>query len=702
MSFLRRLRGGAQGPDNAPRDAATRVLWAVNPEWVQGITPAEFERICQIVASELGPVRIPSTAYLRDFANAAELMLPRLIPLLAQEPRAVWPKTLHSLLEGNRVKREAGERVEAASQTFDAAREYLRIHWMPAAMAPVGGVVVHGLLPDTVDGLALDAGPSVHHLSQRLFDRWGVPLADVVSAAHERVLDLPMERWDFAKELSPALKAISTAKEGPYIGPIVRDIDRVDQAAIGLFGTVIGAPVDSAILYRALDDAPGLRRDLAMLVLAMSRVLNSPESAGHALLKLPIWRRADGSAETLTFTFEGDTESTILVSGSQNPAFEGVLTALDPLEILPVPGWAQGVLHKSAYTRFAGCVAAARGVRPHEVALLGSAYSLESLVAQCRTLSFDEWPAVIAAHIDALRASETAAETAIDTAGFDADSLRGNLVTWIEESAAAAPGVATRPFLGSALVEVLGVQVDGNALPVPAETAALAGYPDDLFRAGRERVRAGLVVADEGGLAMLSGTTRVVRGMPSPLPAISELFAWRPDLCGPYGALVAAGSADRLQVLPISDASVVLDLPEMLALAVGSAVDAAWAIGPRVFWVSPDRIDSFSVLVAEGVVTGLTVPPNLVSLVARLAEPRQVPPGLADLLGPDRARRFYGQLRAVVVEQLGSEPLAVAAEFTPIVVRDFAVACKDVPPERWPEVLRSEFRERAAPRAELS
>jgi hypothetical protein len=139
----------------------------------------------------------------------------------------------------------------------------------------------------------------------------------------------------------------------------------------------------------------------------------------------------------------------------------------------------------------------------------------------------------------------------------------------------------------------------------------------------------------------------------------------------------------------------------MLALAVGSTVDAAWAIGPRVFWVSPDRIDAFTVRVVEGIVTGLTVPPNLVSLVARLAEPKQVPPGLADILGPDRARRFCGQLRAVVVELLASDPLAVTAEFTPIVVRDIAAACKDVPPERWPEVLRGELRERAAPRAEL-
>ncbi len=701
MSFLRRLRGGAQDPANGPHGAATRTLWAVNPDWVQGITPAEFERICQIVATELGPAHVPNKAHLRDFANAAELMLPRLIPLLAQSPRAGWPKLLHSVLEGNRVNREAGERVEAASQTFESAREHLRIHWMPAAMAPEGDVVVPGLLPDTVDGLALDAGPSVRHLSQRLFDRWGVPVEDVVAAAHERVLELPLERWDFAKELSPALKAISTAKEGPYIGPIVRDIARVDPSAIGLFGTIVGAPVDSAIVYRALDDAPGLRRDLALLVVAMSRVLDTQTAGDHEFLKLPVWRRSDGTAEPVTFTFEGDTEATFTVTGSHSPSFEGVLTALDPLEQLPVPGWAQGVLHRSAYTRFAGCVAAVRGVYPREVALLGSAYSLGGLVAQCRTLSFDEWPAVIAAHIEAMRASESAAKTVIDAASFDADSLRGNLVTWLEDSAAVAPGVVSRPFLTPGLSEVLGIHVDGHAVPVPAATAALAGYPDELFSAGRERIRGGLTVARDGQIVMLSGRAQAVRGQPSPLSAIAEVLTWLPDLCGPYGALVGAGSADRFTILPISDASAVLDVPHLLGLAAGSATDAPWAITPHVFWVSADRVAVFRVQVTMGIVTALAAPPDLASIVARLPEPATLPAGLAEMLGPDRARRFYSQLRAVVVDLLAADPLAITAEFTPVIVRDLAASCRDVPPQQWPEILRRDLRERAAPRGEL-
>jgi hypothetical protein len=172
MSFLRRLRG-----DGTPSEPG---VWATSPEWAAPITARDFEFVARLVQKELGRERIPDPALLRDFADAAELSLPNLVPLLVTIPTEQWPAYLHTMLERTRESRAAGDALEARSQTLEAATPVLRIHWMPRAAAPLGDVTVEGPVPDTVEVLALDTGPSLRHVSERLLGRWDVGVDEAV------------------------------------------------------------------------------------------------------------------------------------------------------------------------------------------------------------------------------------------------------------------------------------------------------------------------------------------------------------------------------------------------------------------------------------------------------------------------------------------------------------------------------------------
>jgi len=686
MGFLRKVLPGSK--------TTSGESMAPSPEWAASLKPADFEYLALLVQKEVGRTRIPDTAMLRDFANAAELSLQNLLPALVKMPIDRWPAFIHTFYERGRAFREAGDAIEARAQTFEAAAGVLRIHWIPKAMAPAGDVTIEGPVPDTVELLALDAGNSIRHVSERLFARWGVTVDEAVRVARERVLELPLVRLDRADKGHPAVRIISLEREGPYAGALLAGLDRVDPSAIGPFGTLVAAPVDNALVYRALDASPGLRADLAELAFFSHAFAVRQKEKGF--LRLPLWRRRDGRTRVVTFRFSDDGE----LLDSHDPGFAGVLAALDPRELLPVPGWALGILAGAAYTRFAGCVSAAHGVRPSDIGLLGDPLMLPDLAQRCRAAAFDEWPGVVERHLVTVLADFDVAHAVIQNAGQDPEAARTHLVTWLDASAADQAGRVTRPLGETGFIEVLGIYAGGTAVPLPAAAAAGLGETEALFDLGREAIRRALTVAPSG-LELLSGEAVSITGLPSPTAAIPHLMTWLPDAVGPFGALVAVGNARNLDVLPIHDASTVLDFPAFLGLAAGASSQAPWTVPPTVFWLGPDRLETFRLEVTDGIVTKVTASADLASLVTRLpAEPRRLPPGLESILGPEGSRRFYGLFHAVVVEWLRSDPTGLAELAVPL-VREAATRCRTMPPAEWAADINAWLDEMAGPRREL-
>ncbi len=403
------------------------------------------------------------------------------------------------------------------------------------------------------------------------------------------MLALPLTRLDWAEQGSPAVHIVSLEQEGPFIGAVLAGLNLVAPESVGPFGTIVGVPVGNALVYRALDTAAGLRGDIAKLALFAIRF--AQEHQGDGFLKLPIWRRRDGRTRIVGFRFAGP-ES---IEESYDPGFAGVLAALDPLQLLAVPGWAQGVLDGEAFTRFAGCVSATRDVSPADVGVLGSAWSLPGLAVQCETAPFEQWPSLVEAYLESIKADEDAARTIVREAATDPAAVRDHLVTWLDGPKAATDTSVARPLGETGLVEILGVYASGLAVPLPAESAATVGEADELLAIGREAIRRSLVVGPLPS-PLLSGVARWVTGDPTPTAAVPHLQTWLPEIVGPYGALVAVGSADRLVVLPIEDASVALDLPTLLGLASGATVRAPWPIPPTVFWVGPGQLEAFRVV----------------------------------------------------------------------------------------------------------
>lgn len=685
MSFLRR---------RLVRNGSSDDAWVTTPEWAAPLAPRDFEHLARMVQREVGPDRIPDPAALREFATGAELGLPNLIPLLLGMSTEAWPPAVHIFYASTRAFREAGDALEARSQTFEAASEALRIHWMPRAMAPAGDVAIDGPIPDTVEVLALDTGASLRHVSNRLFERWAVSIDEAVRVARDRVLALPLTRLDWSDRGHPAVRIASLEGEGPYAGALLAALERVDPTAIGPFGTLVGVPVRNALVYRALDASPGIRADLGEL--AVFAYAFADQSQADGFLTLPIWRRPDGRCRIVRFRFAEDRS----VEDSHDPGFAGVLCALDPRDTLTVPGWAERILDAVAYTRFAGCVAAVRDIAPIDVARLGSAWSLPALADRCRGVEWEVWPPLVEAYLRTIAADVAAAEGVLATAAERPDEVKRHLVAWLDRPQEPEETRATRPLGTTGLVEVLAVHEAGETIPVLATTAAALGAPDELFTLGRDAVRRSLQVAADPH-TYLSGDGWTITGAPSVSAAIPHLPEWLPDRVGPFGALAAIGSADLAVLLPIHDAGVVLDLPALAGLAVGMALRASWPLPPTVFWVTADRVEALRIEATEGVITGLTSTVDLVEHVARLPTgPRRLPPGLEPLLGAEGARRLYGLLHAAVVERLSIDPAGLT-ELTAPGIRDVAAACRARAADEWSNLVEQWLDDMGGPRQAL-
>ncbi len=658
MSFLRRIAG---------RDADGA------PEWCAPLGGDGYRLMVEIVARQLGSRDMQGTpAEVWWPREAAEtLALPKLAAGLASLPRAQWEPAIRAFFGPRVAQREAGDRAEAAARTLDLASPMLRLIMMPDASAPPGDVRFPGPLPGTVVVLALDAKTSDRYVSERLAVSWGESLERIHEVAEAQVLALPIDEADRAHAGRPAVRSYSLERHGAYIGPVIGHLAERLPDAMGPFGAYVGVPTPGGLIVRPLAEGLDLRGDLGEVALLCQTVW---EKAATRIERVPFWVRPDGKIVPgpLSFDSAGAT-------GSSMPGLAGVLSALDPRELLPVAGWAQGKLTPDQYVRFAGCVSAELGyAAPEEVAKLGSGLGLASLAEACGSAPFSAWLGTIREHLRREKVGAADVRGLATGEVDDRESALAALVTWIDAPAADSTAEVTQPVGDTGFVEVLGMMANGLARVVKPTAAAALGSVDALFDRGREAIRASLSVAPSPA-EHLSGAATRVSGHPSPTAAIPHLMTWLPDTVGPYGALVAVGDAWSLEVLPIYDASAVLDLPELLGHAAGATAIAEWPVPPSVFWVRPDGLDVLRVEVEDGVLTGVTSSADLAALVARLpAGPRRLPPGLAEILGEEGGRRFYGVLHAAVVERLGTDPAGLAELGVPR-IRGIAGRCRAAP-----------------------
>ena len=335
----------------------------------------------------------------------------------------------------------AGNAAEAVAADWASARPMLRLCTVREELAPPGDVSLPGLGPGLVDIVALDAGPSVRYLSKSLLASWDVGLEPLVQAAREAIRGLPLQRDDRGRGGHPGFRSLSCADGSPIGGALVADLDTIEPAAVGMFGTIIGLPTADGFFYRALDDGEDLRADLAMVAF-FTHKLFSESPPPQRLLQSPFWRCRDGSVVEVAFSFS---EDPVAVSGSVVPAFEGVLTALDPRTGLRLPGWATGVLSGSAYTRFAGCVSATLNCPPAEVAERGGGLRLAEAAAIVANLPLDEWPLVLEHFL-----RDTARTPLIDLGGAAVGARRARTAAAAEdEDQGAAEAAARMPWLAA-------------------------------------------------------------------------------------------------------------------------------------------------------------------------------------------------------------------------------------------------------------
>jgi hypothetical protein len=680
MGFLRRLTG------REGRDA---------PEWCASLGGDGYHLMVEIVARQLGSRDMPGPPsevwWQREPAETLDL--PRLAARLAQTPRRDWEAIVRRYYGPMIAQREAGDRVEAAAASLELATPFLRLVLMREESAPPGDVRFPGPLPGTVEVLALDTKVSDRFVSEGLAASWGEPLETIRAVAEAEVLKLPIEEADQTHVGRPAVRSYSLERQGAYIGPVIQHLAERLPDAVGPFGAYVAVPAPGAIIVRPLAAGIDVRGDLREVAILCQTVWGK---AARRIDQVPFWVRPDGKIVPGPLRFDD-----VGAAGSSMPGLDGVLTALDPRELLPVAGWAQGKFSPEQYTRFAGCVSAELGyATPEQVAMLGSGLGLSRLAEACSAAPFETWPDQIREHIHKENAVRSGVETLASGRTDDHETAVAALVTWLAGSAPDPSAVVSQRVGETGFVEILGMMANDIARPVQPGAVSALGPLDALFARGRQAIRKSLSAAPSQ-TAHLSGSSVRVTGHPSPTAAIPHLMAWLPDAVGPYGALVAVGNAWSLEVLPIHDASVVLDLPELLGAAAGASAMAEWPVTPSVFWLRPDGLDVLRIEVADGLIVGLSLSADLTGIVARLpAGPRQLPPGLEEVLGSDGSRRLLGLVQAAVLDRLASDPAGLAGLELPD-VRGLGARCRPRPPTEWPTEIRTYLDEMAAPRHEL-
>ena len=296
-------------------------------------------------------------------------------------------------------------------------------------------------------------------------------------------------------------------------------------------------------------------------------------------------------------------------------------------EVLAVPAWTVSVLDPAKYSMFALMVGLEFGVDPRRVDELGSALALRDLAARLDAEPIPAWSTLVHQHIEAERAAQRATRQVADPAAIDAGVVRDHLVAHLETADRVSDARPRRASPIPGVLETLSVRgPSGSGTPLTAWEGV--GALDELFDLGEQHVRAGLRVSDLPR-AVLDASAFVIEGPYSGSAALMHLAEWCPQVLGSYGALVIAGNAERLIVVPVEDSSIIYSLPGLVGGAAGTWLAATWKLRPVLAWLSPDRVDMFEIEFGpDDAVTTVRSPADLAMLLARLPEPlERIPAG---------------------------------------------------------------------------
>lgn len=395
-----RRRGPSSRPGPAPGDAESG--------WPPRLRDGTFEDLARLVVRELATVAVLDVAALASGEIAGTVDLGPLAYALADVPRRNWPARVHAYYTPRRRQLiSAGAQLEARTPTFEAARTLLVPLWRNGDTPAADLVGRSGPAPGTHEVLSLVDPSVVRTVTRSHFTRWGVSMQAAFEAACDNILSGPLTRSDGGEWGHPAVKIVTA--QGAVGGALLRCLEQVDPEAVGPCGTLIWVPFPNGIVYRALAPGVGVREDLASATVAFLG-----PAADARFVAEPLWRRPDGSVRAVGLR-AGDSQTKVQRAKINDPGLWGALAVLEPEALLPVAGWAQGVLDAAAYQRFAGLVSYTLDglperdrlqLRPVDLRHFGTALGLPDLARSCAGTDPATWPATIGTYLRARQASD--------------------------------------------------------------------------------------------------------------------------------------------------------------------------------------------------------------------------------------------------------------------------------------------------------
>jgi hypothetical protein len=371
-------------------------------------------------------------------------------------------------------------------------------------------------------------------------------------------------------------------------------------------------------------------------------------------------------------------------------------------EVLAVPAWTVSVLDPAKYSMFALMVGLEFGVDPRRVDELGSALALRDLAARLDAEPIPAWSTLVHQHIEAERAAQRATRQVADPAAIDAGVVRDHLVAHLETADRVSDARPRRASPIPGVLETLSVRgPSGSGTPLTAWEGV--GALDELFDLGEQHVRAGLRVSDLPR-AVLDASAFVIEGPYSGSAALMHLAEWCPQVLGSYGALVIAGNAERLIVVPVEDSSIIYSLPGLVGGAAGTWLAATWKLRPVLAWLSPDRVDMFEIEFGpDDAVTTVRSPADLAMLLARLPEPlERIPAGWETEVGltHEQSLRLLPIVRLELLRRI-SDDVAQLATLSARTLVDIGTIGRDRPQATWVDEVRAYFDAMVSDRLEL-
>ena len=672
MRFLSRNRAGDPGP---------------GPAWAGQLRGDDVVALIVLLRNAIGPLAPQPLEFSTSADVANRYRLRELVLRLEGLPRQDWKAAVRDHLAAGERMRKAGDMEEASSQAYAQARPFLRLVPMRPGDVPPGYLAVPSLVPDIVEVLALDAGPYLRYVSQRLARRWDRPAGELVATADEQMRRIILERADRAAAGRPDVRAGFSFE--PHSASFVRQLEHFVPGAGGILGTVAALPTRNDILYRDLEPGSDLRGDLVDLAVM---AINLYEKSKRPVLAFPLWRRPDGTCRVVKFRF---TERGDLL-GSWDPAFDGVLTALDPLERLDVPDWAAD-LGAPAYTLFAGLVAAATAVWAEEVAILDEALALAPLADRCLTVDDERWPDIIAEYFETPISPAPVARALLQHPGPAVARIRSRLVATLGSLDGVADDAERRPTPLPGIVERLGLRLMDEVVDVPADLTASLGPIDELYLEAERQAHEAL------------RSTRVIVGLaprgfamegPGAAMALLKIGEWAPEMRGPGGVMTASSGDRWATIVPVDDVLAFLDLPGLIGVTRALAGEPARPLPPTLVWDGPTgRIVAQLDRDEDGIVRGARVVGAIGEAARALAMPTEPPFHLGDTLGK-RWQTFLGVVRDEFVRRT-EDDLTQLVNLRESNLREFAADCAKLREAAWPAYLIARLDEIALRRARL-